>query len=221
MARIAPSLADFGQNLVELAQSSAPTATFRQHLNNCWTSSKLAGIAAGNFPGRVLRNFSATFGQPNYPAITGLCKAAGVASLLLYSGASEFELRIHTVRKAFWSLLRVLTSESLAMSVRRLRWEAEVALVLAFGAWSWRWSHDVCRAINAMVIRMLRTMVDIPRKRRRDVADLSHANLALLLGVDASHKGGAANHRDQCASHSISILHGTHSPEREVKTMRK
>lgn len=38
-----------------------------------------------------------------------------------------------------------------------------MALVLAFGSWSWRWSHEVRRAINSNTIRMFRIMAHVVR----------------------------------------------------------
>lgn len=74
--------------------------------------------------------------------------------LCLHVGATDHELRITASWKAFRSIGILLIAKCVALSV----------LCPRFGAWSWRLSHDVWRAINTMTMRMLRAMVDIPRK---------------------------------------------------------
>lgn len=48
------------------------------------------------------------------------------ACLVMLSGAKDHKIRITAARKGFWSLRKVLTTRSDALSVRWARWKAEV-----------------------------------------------------------------------------------------------
>lgn len=79
-------------------------------------------------------------------------------------GAQDYELHTTAAWKAFWSFGGVLIAK-LALSARWLRRKANLAPVLALGAWSWNWSHDVWGSINTTTVRIRHSMVGIPRQR--------------------------------------------------------
>lgn len=51
----------------------------------------------------------------------------------------------------------------------------------AFGAWGWRWSHEVWGAVTAAAIRLLRTMAGIARNAREAVAAMVHEVVLVVL----------------------------------------
>lgn len=77
-------LAEIGQTRPEFGQISAPGATCRQLLRNFWTTSEHAGVAGGDFQGRVARNVSATSGSLHPPAMPGLCMAGSAKHRLKF-----------------------------------------------------------------------------------------------------------------------------------------
>lgn len=114
----------------------------------------------------------------------------------LHGWAKDKELGITAAWKALRPLRNVLNAKSLAMSARWLRWKAEVAPVPALGAWRWRWSHEVWRAINTTAIRMLRPMARIPRTPDEPWLGLHVRSWRSYQAWVLLKEGGPLGHRD-------------------------
>lgn len=104
---------------------------------------KQAAVAMAKVKGWVANELFAI--QVDGRTIRGQCEFRALGLLV---GARNQEIRTTAAWKGFWSSQKALTARSSTLSVCWVRCEAAVAPVLAFRAWSWRWSHDVGRGVT-------------------------------------------------------------------------